>query len=249
MEIGKGLIKKSDNEEVEITLGRYKFDLEDGTPLLVQKGSERDDDDPTFDIGIDNEPTGYFRENTNTGRTNVFGGGEKLDEFIRSVETNHGYYIARYEAGKGDGDKPVSRVGEVVWNNITQSRAAEVSHGIYEGKESYASDLVNSYAWDTAIVYIQAMGNKNYANRTVENLSIQNTGVSGDERCHICDMAGNVYEWTTEYSTLTVGDNNYPCVFRGMYDGSSTYFTASRYYAGSGDFALYNGFRPLLYLK
>ncbi len=30
------------------------------------------------------------------------------------------------------------------------------------------SDLVNSYAWDTAIVYIQAMGNgnENYANKS-----------------------------------------------------------------------------------
>ena len=65
------------------------------------------------------------------------------------------------------------------------------------------SDLTNSYAWDTAIVFIQEMKNSNYANKTGGNGTLKNTGETGDKICNIFDMAANLLEWTTEYSTNT----------------------------------------------
>ena len=114
------------------------------------------------------------------------------------------------------------------------------------------SDLVNSYAWDTAIVYIQAMDekNKNYANATSPNSSLENTGKTGDEKCHIFDMAGNVMEWTTEYSTFYSNLGYFGCVLRGRdtnnTNGRTT--TTRGYYRGTDSYG-FTGFRPLLYLK
>ena len=87
-----------------------------------------------------------------------------------------------------------------LWNFITQEDASKVSQNMYklsedEGANYVESDLVNSYAWDTAIVYIQAMGNENYANaHRGDNKSLMNTGETEDVKCNIYDMAGNVCE-------------------------------------------------------
>ncbi len=235
------LIKVDSDKTVEITLGRYTFDSS-GNAALKQNG-----DNQKKDIPIDND----YNESINTNRTNGGAGAKDLAKFIQSVKDNHGYYIARYEAGK-EGKKLVSK-SVSVWKVVTQfeaSTAAQGMYGIEDEEANYVeSDLVNSYAWDTAIVYIQAMDekNKNYANATSPNSSLENTGKTGDEKCHIFDMAGNVEEWTTEYSTYTDGGGIYPCVIRGDYDGG--FYTAYRTYDATEFSYSYVGFRPLLYLK
>ena len=45
--------------------------------------------------------------------------------------------------------------------------------------------------------------NSNYANKTGGNGTLKNTGETGDKICNIFDMAANLLEWTTEYSTNT----------------------------------------------
>lgn len=72
------------------------------------------------------------------------------------------------------------------------------------------SDLVNGYAWDTAILFVQKYsGDVNYSMQSSLNNTLANTGVNGDEKCHIHDMASNCFEWITEtYS----GNNTNPCV-------------------------------------
>ena len=156
-----------------------------------------------------------------------------LAEFISTTLTNEGYYIARYEAS-GTTSKITSKYNQAVLGNITQPEAAQLTREMYgEVKENneliYASDLINSYAWDTAIVYIQAMGNSNYANANRgTNTSLKNTGSTGDEKCKIFDMAGNTSEWTTEYRTDTSSSRAYPCTFRGGDYGHSNYFTSFR---------------------
>ncbi len=250
------LIKLKSGSKVEITLGRYTFKDQyngtqsstDGTPEIVQKGSERAND-ITLTFHVPSSESYNFKESTNLVRENGGEGAKSLENFITSVENNHGYYLARYEAGRGTDGKPVSKVG-AVWNNITQSNASAAAQRMYEGEEKYTSDLVNSYAWDTAIVYIQAMENENYANKSDGNGSLKNTGATGDEKCHIFDMAGNVYEWTTEYSMNSVFGLDCPCTFRGdMYDNKSKGYTAVRSYYYTGGSDDFFGFRPLLYLK
>ena len=103
---------------------------------------------------------------------------QNINTFLQSVKKYKGYYISRYEAGitgfdenninvsnedlnitwtgyipkEGETLKLVSKKGETVWNYITQSKASEVCQNLYTGIKS---DLINSYAWDTAILYIQ----------------------------------------------------------------------------------------------
>ena len=100
-----------------------------------------------------------------------------------------------------------------------------------------------------AIVYIQAMGNSNYANQTDGNGTLKNTGSTGDQKCKIFDMAANTVEWTTEYSTYTDSSSASPCAFRGGFCNYSGDYTSRRnnYSATSG--GNYISFRPLLYVK
>ena len=136
-----------------------------------------------------------------------------------------------------------------LWNFITQPQAALVSQNMYKNDKYVESDLINSYAWDTTIVYIQEMGNSNYANKTDGNGTLKNTGSTGDEKCKIFDMAGKTTEWTTEYSTNTDSRLAYPCTRRGGSYGDSRYYTSRRLnsYATVSNFLV--SFRPLLYVK
>ena len=296
---GSNKIKKDDGSEVEITLGRYTFKreknsttnlYEDGTPTIIQKGSEYDQTtlaqatsgtlDTKYGVAKSNY---YFYELSDSRTSNELADltgtnttAKNLKEFIEKTETNKGYYIARYEASyesgyNADGTDTTTKFGNAkplskpstansrssmnytegtLWHYITQRQAALVSQNMYKNDSYVESDLVNSYAWDTAIVYIQAMGNENYANANRgTNTSLKNTGSTGDERCKIFDMAANTNEWTTEYSTYTDSSGASPCTRRGGCYSSPYNYTSYRL----GSRAAYSdydvSFRPLLYVK
>ena len=203
---------------------------------------------------------------------------KNLKDFIEKTKTNKGFYIARYEASYESGynssgtntatkfgnAKPLSKISiaanstggmnyteGTLWNFITQPQAALVSQNMYKNDKYVESDLINSYAWNTAIVYIQAMGNENYANANRgTNTTLKNTGSTEDEKCKIFDMAGNTGEWTTEYSTDMDADFTDPCTMRG-----GDYHHSFDYASGHGsdtptDSSLsWVSFRPLLYVK
>ena len=120
----------------------------------------------------------------------------------------------------------------------------------------YASDLVNSYAWDTAIIFIQTYSGKtDYAshNESKTTKAFTATGKNNDKYCNIWDMSGNALEWTTEYSTYS--NNSYfdPCVRRGGYyntdHGRASDFTSYRFNSSTTSSNSFNGLRPLLYVK
>ena len=111
--------------------------------------------------------------------------------------------------------------------------------------DKVTSDLINSYAWDTAIVFIEKCGtNGNYANKKDGNGTLKTTGNNSDEQCKINDMAGNIMEWTTETYSFTA----YPCVVRGGFYHDTSYWTADRFSFSTTDAGYDIGFRPLLYL-
>ena len=68
-------------------------------------------------------------------------------------------------------------------------------------------------------MFIQECGRTNYANQDGYSINnnLTNTGTGQDEVCKINDMASNIVEWTTEYSSSedSSEDNAYPCTFRG----------------------------------
>ena len=120
----------------------------------------------------------------------------------------------------------------------------------------YASDLVNSYAWDTAIIFIQIYSEKtDYAsyNETITTGKFTATGKNNDKYCNIWDMSGNALEWTTEYSTTSSSSFFYPCVYRGgcfvTAIGRAGDCTSYRNYDDTTLSGSDIGLRPLLYVK
>ena len=241
---GSNKIVKDDGSEVEITLGRYTFARSSpGTPAIKQKGSEYDQTtlaqatSGTLNTKYGVAKSSYYFYELNGSRP----GKEKSDltgtnTTASKVSTANSTSSMNYKEG-------------TLWNFITQPQAALVSQNMYKNDKYVESDLINSYAWDTAIVYIQAMGNSNYANQADGNGTLKNTGSTEDEKCKIFDMAGNLYELTTEYSTNTDSSSAYPCTGRGGYYTSSSSYTSNRGY-GRATISYRNiSFRPLLYVK
>ena len=247
----------------QIKLGRYTFDSS-GNPEPVQYAENYTDQSESVVIETYFTELTTYREGTASSGTDGRNATAKdLKGFIDSVDSNGGYYIGRYEASYASGSstanyKAASKISNSysgsmsytqgrLWNYITQIDASKVAINTYEGS-SVKSDLINSYAWDTAIVYIQEAGNTNYANQTSKNSSLADTGKNLDEVCKINDMASNVIEWTTEYSSNTNSGNAHPCIFRGGYYAYSDSYAANRY----NDNATYSsndvGFRLSLYL-
>ncbi len=256
-------IKDDGSTSGQIKLGRYTFDESTGTPTLKQDAGNY-----TQNVVIESsstELTAYREGVASSGTDGRNATAKDLKGFIDSVNSNGGYYIGRYEASYASGSsvenyKAASKVSDgysissmsynprTLWNFITQIDASKVAINTYAGSSSVKSDLINSYAWDTAIVYIQEAGNSNYANQTSKNTDLANTGKNGDEVCKINDMASNVTEWTTEYSSYTVSNNARPCTDRGGSYIDSSYCTAFRYKLFATHSFYYIGFRLSLYL-
>ena len=129
---------------------------------------------------------------------------------------------------------------------------------MYGSESKVTSDLINSYAWDTAIVFIQKCGTESNSLTYSQTAGLSLTSTSEpqttgtnilnatkkvDKQCNIFDMAGNCYEWTTETYSYSL----FPSVYRGGYDFVHRYTSgrgsAYTYAAGSN-----TSFRPLLYL-
>ena len=258
-----GTIKNKNNTTNTITLGRYEFDsntgaLKSNTPVQVASVENCTQE---VTINTNYKELSVFRAgNSATDSTAQNATARNLEEFISTTLANGGYYIARFEAS-GTASKIASKYNQTVLGNITQPNAAKVAREMYgEVKENnelvYASDLVNSYAWDTAIVFIQTYSGKtDYAshNESKTTKAFTATGKNNDKYCNIWDMSGNAYEWTTEYSAYSDGSDFYPCVLRGGYYstgyGLAINYASYRYdvittYGGSGD-----SLRSLLYVK
>ena len=224
----------------KILLGRYVFksdgtvDTTEGTTPATLGGQ----------LKISSTDSYYYTEDT-TGKGNTVATGEKgIDSFIQSVRDNGGYYIARYEASENTStNKADSKYDKTVWTNITQPNASIACQNLYEGVNS---DLVNSYAWDTAILFIQKYADSDYSRQDGKsiNSSKQTTGLSGDIQLNIYDMAGNCYEWTTE----TYSNSYSPCVVRGGGYGSSVSYTSIRGINPTTNANSNLSFRSLLYL-
>ena len=198
-----------------ITLGRYSdFTAKDGIYIPTQNA-----EDYTQEVLIDTDykELNIFREGTKSENATA----RDLKTFVETSLENGGYYIARYEASGTT--KIISKYNQEVLVDITQPTAAKLAREMYgEVKEDdelvYASDLVNSYAWDTAIIFIQTYSTEtdasSYASEN-KSTSFANTGINNDKYCNIWDMSGNAYEWTTEYSTRSSLIYFYSCVYRG----------------------------------
>ena len=201
-----------------------------------------------------------------------------------SVNAWGGYYIGRYEAGdkesteaktmrSGQTDATITiKKGQAPYNYITQANAKTKAEGMDEAQQyaTATTKLVSSYAWDTAIDFIQKAKSAqstygksspqgNYYDRGFDYANLGETEKNSYKNensstlvptgqttavSNIYDMGGNLYEYTTESYSY---EGN-PCVSRGGYYGNS-YDRNPAGYRGSdiGNARSNFGFRVTLY--
>lgn len=181
-----------------------------------------------------------------------------------SVAQYGGYYIGRYEVGRNS-DTAVVKYNQTPYASITWSTAYGLAKKIITNSE-VNSYLCSSYAWDTAVNFIQNNSTaKNYATsiegfngnwnpQAVKDPSGNvikpagtsqqlNTGLT-TQFCNIFDMGGNEAEFTTE---LNPGTSETVVLRGGGYSRSVP--AGYRCDGGSGDAGIDYGFRATLFLK
>ena len=156
------------------------------------------------------------------------------DDEKTSVDTYKGFYIGRYEAGDKESTEAKTlrssndvtetvtiKKGQAPYNYVTQGEAVFLAEGFVTQQkysETIKTKLVSSYAWDTALGFINktvsgyssSSPQGNYRNTRFEYIDITGeskstfgigvlmpTGLTTPV-CNIYDMGGNVEEWTTE---------------------------------------------------
>ena len=252
--VGNVIVDSEGNIE-SITLGRYVFD-KDGTVNSELSKTEPDEQVQPWKIYFTEGLKESLTENTHA---------KDIMAFRSKTISNHGYYIGRYEARTAVERKEnneLTKVTEIndgyVYNWVTQPEAAEASREMYNNS-NFESDLTNSYAWDTALLFLQKFDNrenkdnlKPYSRQVSLNGSLLNKGTNNlttsnkqDVICNIYDMASNCFEWSTETTSSDVN----ACTFRG---GSYSYketCPSERYDDAAGNSIDYYSFRPILYLN
>ena len=194
----------TDNGQKTIEYNRYAYSNWVGTETDEETGSTK--------IKTTADQTEYFAESLNESEKN-------------SAVSNGGFYLGRYEAGvSGETarteDSGTSQTVEIkpkldVYNYVTQSEARALAEGMYSSA-NYTSSLPSSYAWDTALKFLEQTGNEAYLTDSSQG-NYYNTMPDGKTQAgsvlietgkttpvkHLYDMGGNVYEWTTErYSNV-----------------------------------------------
>lgn len=123
-----------------------------------------------------------------------------------SVAKYYGFYIAKYEASKGsvagmNVAKSVS--GEIPWASMDYEVAYDSARNtaVAYNYIGVKTALMNSYAWDTTLNWLNQSVTNYSSSRTYGNYSNQilETGATETDIVNgIADMSGNLREWTTE---------------------------------------------------
>ena len=138
-------VERTDANKKTIELNRYTFD-KSGNPTKQNESVVET----------------YFQELETSNKGNTVA--KSIPNFKTSVKENGGYYIGRYEARQKSGKITVVK-NDTIWNNITQPNAATQSRNMYQNATKFTSDLMNSYAWDTATLFLQTCGTNNKYSR------------------------------------------------------------------------------------
>ena len=204
------------------------------------------------DDGIQNGSYYYYGE----GNSSSVASGQ-IGAFKASAESTAnggkgGFYIGRYEVGTGN----VVKAGVAPYTDITRDEAKSQIEAMYSENSNVESELISSYAWDTALNFIcqtnvESGEGYNLAMTTssqygnIGTNTKQNTGAYvADDYSNIHDLLGNCYEWTTEYSS-----NDGPSVLRGGNYYNIDSYAAIRSYSYTGVYDRGLSARAQLYIK
>ncbi len=152
----------------------------------------------------------------------------QIGAFKTSATSHGGFYIGCYEQGEGN----VCKAGVTPYVSITRDQAKAQAESMYSSNSEIkaTTQLISSYAWDTALNFICQTNIEGYTLATttssshgnINTGSRKNTGVDAkDNYSNIHDLLGNCIEWTTEYTSRNPSG---PCVSRGgRYSDSGLY--------------------------
>ena len=167
-----------------------------------------------------------------------------------------GFYIGRYEAGIPEGDTsasnkkgiPVSKKDAIIWANINYTNSKASAESMISN-EYVQTGLITGTAWDTTCHWIEgslksinelaSLKDSRYYGNYKNSLAPANEN-SGTKReagfsenwktKNIYDLAGNVWEWTSEVHSSdfiirggcfgNVGSDDCPVSYRGSNDAS-----------------------------
>lgn len=177
---------------------------------------------------------------------------------VNSVGKYYGFYIGKYEASQYEVDGQVaaaSMSGKIPWTNITYLNAVENADNAASlyGYTDCKTALLNSYAWDTVLAWIDKSivnysSTINYGNYSG---TIYPTGYTETDVVNgICDVAGNVREWTTEiFKSVGQDRGEQTTIHRVVRAGSASLSKtpASRIYYPENTSDNYWGFRTIIY--
>ena len=185
---------------------------------------------------------------------------------INSAARYYGFYIARFESSLyeiGDGGFVAASLPNATpWTNIKFKDAEDACIAmstVFRYGDNYDTQLINSYAWDTTLAWLNKRVKNystslNYGNYTG---TVRNTGqTETDIINNICDMSGNIREWTTETNTEGKGtkkvDNKSVPIINKVVRGGSASLNKSATSRTGYDQELTDdnwGFRAILYKK
>ena len=147
---------------------------------------------------------------------------EEVTKMYSSVETNHGFYVGRYEAGNDGSNNAISKKGVNVYNNIgwnndgtmeTETGGAVEKARNFDtqsGHTNVTSTLVYGVQWDAVMRWLSkgteeeqgwltdSSEKGNYKDDDDSNNPAKTGSNDNYQMKHIYDLAGNVAEWTME---------------------------------------------------
>ena len=273
-EVTDGATKKSESvrsewkekiaEEVEgvpIPKGfKYKEGTKD-TGLVI-----KDDNDNEF-VWVPATESTYRKDTSFPGSTPPTGDDtlpNGITDETADVVKYGGFYIGRYEAGIPEGDTspsnktgiPVSKKGAAVWTNIDYTNSKASAESMISNKY-VQTGLITGTAWDTVCHWIKSddelKDSRTYGNYNNSEAPANVTGYGTKQVAgysdkwmvkNIYDLAGNVWEWTSEAcSSLFIfrggcynfDGSDYPVSYRNLIDEYRTLASV--------------GFRSRLYIK
>ena len=259
--------------------------------VLDEKGKKTPIHTSEGDIIIDytrtaystNVATGEIDNGTNSERINHSNSSSYYyteampSEELQSVNDNGGYYIGRFEAGDKESTEAQTmrssatdatitiKSGQAPYNYITQADAKAKAEGMDDVQEyaTATTKLVSSYAWDTAIRFMQ-ITNSDYGDNSPEgnylttsfyyddieenaNIKYEYDAVmvpTGQTAAisNIYDFGGNLTEYTTE-------SERSQAVYRGgSFMDDNNFYSAGSRGSNNGRIRSNYGFRVTLYL-
>ena len=148
-------------------------------------------------------------------------------KMLKSVYTNGGFWIGRYEASAGasSSDAPLSQSGKTA-QTLTCSNAQIAATKVSTSDTGMTSSLMFGLQWDLVCKFLEGStewpteheaswyiktDSTTWGNYSGQG-GLKDTGTSGYKRMNIYDFAGNQWEWTLEHAT---SNSSYPCARRG----------------------------------